>query len=166
MGYAIAELEGFIGERNGSGEIIIERSSQGLVFEPVVRLPLDAAQERINWTDQGISSEKAFYRMLYLDASGLISYSNTVELGFGDRRKATCYPSPTNGPLTLKFSAPLSVPASYRLVNATGQLLSSNTLPRGLQSAPLDLGTQPSGLYFLQIQYADGFVETLQIARN
>jgi hypothetical protein len=61
------------------------------------------------------------------------------------------YPSPTNGNLTVQFSA-LEFDSQLLIIDARGRLVRKITVPKNTESLPLDLSQLAAGEYFLQVE--------------
>jgi hypothetical protein len=61
------------------------------------------------------------------------------------------YPSPTNGNLTLQFSA-LNNDIQLLIINARGRLVRKIFVPKNTESLPLDISSLAAGEYFLQVE--------------
>lgn len=79
------------------------------------------------------------------------SYPETYSLG-------KVYPNPTDGALFFEFSIPEEIEVRIELYSATGQarrLVLDRTLGQGSYQVQVDLQTEPSGLYIIQIHAAN-----------
>jgi hypothetical protein len=61
------------------------------------------------------------------------------------------YPSPTNGNLTVQFSA-LTNDSQLLIIDARGRLVRKIAVPKNTESLPLDISSLAAGEYFLQIE--------------
>jgi hypothetical protein len=61
------------------------------------------------------------------------------------------YPSPTNGNLTLQFSA-LNNDSQLFIIDARGRLVRKIAVPKNTESLPLDISSLAAGEYFLQVE--------------
>lgn len=61
------------------------------------------------------------------------------------------YPSPTNGNLTLQFSA-LNNDCQLLIIDARGRLVRKLFVPKNTESLPLDISALAAGEYFLQLE--------------
>ena len=61
------------------------------------------------------------------------------------------YPSPTNGNLTLQFSA-LNKDSQLLIIDARGRLVRKIAVPKNTESLPLDISALAAGEYFLQVE--------------
>ena len=61
------------------------------------------------------------------------------------------YPSPTNGNLTLQFSA-LTNDSHLLIIDARGRLVRKIAVPKNTESLPLDISALAAGEYFLQLE--------------
>lgn len=87
---------------------------------------------------------------------------------FSSSNKVIVYPNPTNGPITLKFELPKRERMDIRAIRASGEFIfsiSSGKLSKGINSMDLDLGDQPSGVYFIQLSSVS-LQQTLRIVKQ
>ena len=61
------------------------------------------------------------------------------------------YPSPTNGFLTVQFSA-LEFDSQLLIIDARGRLVRKIVVPKNTESLPLDISALAAGEYFLQVE--------------
>ena len=61
------------------------------------------------------------------------------------------YPSPTNGNLTVQFSA-LNNDSQLLIIDARGRLVRKIAVPKNTESLPLDISALAAGEYFLQVE--------------
>jgi hypothetical protein len=61
------------------------------------------------------------------------------------------YPSPTNGNLTVQFSA-LAFDSQLLIIDARGRLVRKIAVPKNTESLPLDISSLAAGEYFLQVE--------------
>ena len=61
------------------------------------------------------------------------------------------YPSPTNGNLTLQFSA-LNSDSQLLIIDTRGRLVRKISVPKNTESLPLDISSLAAGEYFLQLE--------------
>ncbi len=61
------------------------------------------------------------------------------------------YPSPTNGNLTIQFSA-LEFDSQLLIIDARGRLVRKIAVPKNTESLPLDISALAAGEYFLQVE--------------
>ncbi len=89
-------------------------------------------------------------------------------VGIGDeleelKMQFTHYPNPGNGRVTVNYNLPQSGDVTFRLINLSGQLLSSQRITRrqsGNNVARLDFSTQSQGMYILQMESGGGRVSS------
>ncbi|MEQ8706902.1 MAG: hypothetical protein RIC19_23420, partial [Phaeodactylibacter sp.] len=82
------------------------------------------------------------------------------------RYQAKVFPNPTLGVFTLRFEQPLQAPAHAILRNDLGQVISQVTLPEGTKDHRWSNVYLAAGLYYLEVQHADGNREILKIVRK
>ena len=76
------------------------------------------------------------------------------------------YPNPFNGRTTIEYSLPYQTDVNLIIYNMLGQIVKSEglmNLPPGHHSYSLQLSDQASGVYFVRMQTADGFIATKRI---
>lgn len=73
------------------------------------------------------------------------------------------YPSPTNGNLTLQFSA-LTNDSQLLIIDSRGRLIQKIFVPKNTKSFPLDISALAAGEYFLQVEN-EGLKEKRKIVK-
>jgi hypothetical protein len=82
------------------------------------------------------------------------------------RYHAKVFPNPTLGDFTLRFERPLQAPAHAVLRNDLGQVIDQMPLPEGTKDHKWANVYLPAGLYYLEVQHADGNREVLKMVRK
>ncbi|MCR9099786.1 MAG: hypothetical protein NXI25_07520, partial [bacterium] len=82
------------------------------------------------------------------------------------RYHAKVFPNPTLGDFTLRFERPLQAPAHAVLRNDLGQVIDQMPLPEGTKDHRWANVYLPAGLYYLEVQHADGNREVLKMVRK
>ncbi|MGY2132025.1 T9SS type A sorting domain-containing protein [Hymenobacter sp. HD11105] len=140
-------------EKNNDG-FEVERSSEGRQFERVAKVKGkgQSTQKQTYCIIDGtpLSSLTTYYRLRQIDFDGMVAYSNIVAVksGAGDE----LFPNPAQRQLTFQLS--YNGLATYRIVSATGQALRQGQTTTA--ATTLDISTLPAGLYYLEIERAQG----------
>ncbi|HEV2483114.1 MAG TPA: hypothetical protein VGS79_25790 [Puia sp.] len=136
---------------SGGGSFVLQHSTDGRQFASIDSVVIGGASaENFSYTDHSPSPGVNYYRLMMVGAAGVIAYSPTDILTFGDPLgSVTLYPIPAKD--VLHISAP-GIPEDrvIDLVSVSGQVLESYSVPT-LDGACLSVSRLPAGSYFLRI---------------
>ena len=138
----------------GWGYFTLQRSTDGLQFTSIgteAATDNNSIAENYSYTDNSPSRGINYYRLVMVNAVGVISYSPIGILTFGEPScPVTLYPIPTKD--ILHISAPgISGGQNIDLVSVTGQVLKSYSISQ-LDGTSLPVSSLPTGLYFVRIR--------------
>ena len=137
-------------ERNNA-QFIIERSRDGVVFEPVASQKGSGNSDAVmtyEATDENPIQELSYYRLKQTDSDGSFSYSAIMVVEAEKASGFTLFPNPTESGL-LKIAVNQVLPYSLRLIDASGQIIYEQTSLTG--STEIDLSTYSKGIYVVQL---------------
>ncbi len=149
----------------GAKSLEIERSADGLSFEAVAQFapsgsPSTAATYRHSDRD---AAHRSAYRlkMTYLDDR--VSHSDATwvtQLCAVHEADVTLYPNPTKSETTLGFTLPKDMTVHIVVMDNLGRVLRSKSewMPQGQHLAPLRLHDQPTGLYWIRVNFASNVI--------
>ncbi|GGB23204.1 T9SS type A sorting domain-containing protein [Puia dinghuensis] len=146
------------------GYFTLQRSTDGLQFTSIGTVDAAAAAKtageaaadnaaagNYSYTDNSPSPGINYYRLAMVNAAGVLSYSPTGILTFGEpSHMVTLYPIPTKD--ILHISAPgISGARNIDLVSVIGQVLESYSVST-LDGTNLSVSRLPAGSYFVRIR--------------
>jgi hypothetical protein len=139
----------------------LERSVNQVQFDTVMIIAGSADSATYRYTDNSALSGTVFYRLVWIDKQGLVSYSRILAV---DRPLSPAIdfirlqPNPAIDQLSVTLFSAKQETANLRLFNAQGQLLASYpvNLFVGTTSLLLPVNTLSAATYFLVIETEDG----------
>jgi hypothetical protein len=131
----------------------IQRGTTTEEFATIARVAgqgTTARSHRYEWLDTQPLAGLSYYRLRQLDTDGAEAFSPVVAVRAAGNAKATFFPNPTTGQITL----PVAIgPVRYRVLNQLGQpLLTGEADVNGI----VDVQALRPGSYFLELQTAAG----------
>ncbi|MFK8008387.1 MAG: lamin tail domain-containing protein [Saprospiraceae bacterium] len=106
-----------------------------------------------------------YYRLKQVDYDGKYEYSNILsaelKLTLAD---VSIAPNPAMGKVTIFIDTPISIAASYQLVNMQKEVMLEKTIARGNSSFEIDMTNLPGGVYFMRF-YVDQQVIAKKIVK-
>jgi hypothetical protein len=140
-------------EKN-SARFEVQRSFDGREFATVATVAAQGnsmSATAYATLDKTAPAAKLYYRLLQVDLDGTTAFSPVVMVaGSGEIAKVEIYPNPAHS--RISFIAEAATP--YRVLNQLGQPLLRGTTEAG--TASIGLEALPTGLYFLELQTANG----------
>jgi hypothetical protein len=139
-------------------QFVVERSTQGVDFEPVAMVEAgnsNEARQEYDFTDQANKNDGiVYYRIKVIEKNGKRNYSNMVALDLSataDPHMAV-YPVPSNGEITFDLT-PVEKNASFKLYDQTGKIIFEKNI-----SGPekINLNNLAAGSYFAIIMDENG----------
>ena len=149
-----------------SKHFIVERSDNGSSWTPLGTV-LAAGNSSIPvdyiFHDQ-LPGVVNFYRLKMEDNDGKSGYSHVIKLSRtkGGKLEMKVYPNPVTDMLTL--SVPFAQPLNLRIVNSTGDIVLSRTLPAG-NNHTIDTRLLASGIYTIELTDNTGRKSTQKFTR-
>lgn len=156
-------------QEENSSTFIIQRSADGSSWSDIGSLPAagQSSSERSYAFVDNASPGTAYYRVVEQDGDGKMSMTGTVKSICGATAKLSLYPNPNHGTAALNLQLPQNTTVKVQVVNAFGSLvqLKQLELPAGVSSIPVDISSQPAGVYTITVKYAD-HSETLKLLKK
>ncbi|QGW28017.1 T9SS type A sorting domain-containing protein [Phnomibacter ginsenosidimutans] len=154
-----AQLQWQVANASAFSHFIVEKSMDGMRYEPIATIPFTMAQAKYMYIDRQASAGRGthYYRLRLMDVDGSYTYS-TIEQLKGKAAEVLAYPNPFGTAIQVMLPSTLQGPVSLVLYGPSGQALLQErylqqTLPRSLQiGVP---ASWPSGVYLLRIQSAN-----------
>lgn len=137
----------------------IQKSTDGINFITKGSVvSVGDGENSYGFSETGIFSGIAYYRILQTDKGGKIGYSSILQLQNSTAAKATVsiYPNPSNETTVLSIISPTAEKIEYRLLDNKGTLLQQRQIQikAGTNIIPFASGRYPAGLYYLEIKGA------------
>ena len=125
-----------------------------------------AQSYRFTDADLPYESDALTYRLKQVDTDGSEHFSDeiTVERGVQELELLGTYPNPARQRATVRYALPDKQEATIRLYDVLGRRVRTvlNGTQEGRHQRTLDVGSLPSGVYFLRLQ-ADGQTRTQKL---
>ena len=136
-----------------SAYFIIEKSSDGISFEPIGKVTAagnSATIQRYFFTDPTIATGITYYRLAQYDVNGAVHYSVIRAINKNGVSDILVVPNPNNGVFTVTFDNTGEAKLQISLLNALGQVVYE-----GAESATnyksIDISHLASGVYYLHV---------------
>jgi hypothetical protein len=149
-------------ERN-SAYFVVERSANGVLFEPVGRLAgagTTTQPQSYRLPDRAPLPGISYYRLHQVDTDGRQAYSSVVAVsrpGEPAALQAAIFPNPNQGSFLVRVQQAAAQPAQLQVLNVRGQTVYQRSLPAAASAeysvAPPQL---PTGIYWVRITTATG----------
>lgn len=134
-------------------EIIIERSNDGVTYQPIKRLPCNGAIGQIaqTITDDAPEDGINYYRIKTVEDGGQFQYSAVEKLEFRVANDIILLTNPAKNTLAFIAKTNRAGVASYAVLDAAGRTLQSGNLSlvKGSNSCTLPLTNANQGVHFL-----------------
>jgi len=154
-------------EEINNKEFIVERSVDGLCYQPIAVVPAianvgPALQTRLySFLDVQLSRPLLFYRIRQVDLDGSSSYSEVLLVATEKRSLLPCIEKllldPASGTVRLSV-VQAEFPMQVQLYAMSGQLLKQKTIYTATVS--MDIRALPAGVYYLQLISKNGYRST------
>jgi hypothetical protein len=126
------------------------------------------------FTDAGIDPMKSYtYHIAAIDLSGMKTYSPEAELGPDVSTGFTLdqnYPNPTSGLTTIRFTLPVDVTITLRILDVTGKAVSTEianeSMQAGEQTYKLDASKYASGSYIYELTAVQPNGQTVTLTKK
>ncbi len=156
-------------EANNFSRFVIERSINGISYQPITTLYYHEHQSSYTYKDINPGTAKWFYRLKLVDSDGKFSYSpivsSKITCAESQQAKLTIYPNPTQRKVNIHSSKPIE---KLQLFTAQGQLVTQREV-RQTQAATyqLELDNKLSqGLYFIRVICTDGTIQHSKLMKE
>ncbi|UEG49485.1 hypothetical protein LK994_12660 [Ferruginibacter lapsinanis] len=149
---------------------VVERSVDGIHFTAAGTINA-AGSSMYNWLDKTPADGNNYYRIRSVNQNGEIAYSQIVRVSIGKQAPSlTVYPTViTNGKAELQLNNMPKGRYDIRLINAAGQLMSSQQLTHAGGSATETIQTGKlvaKGIYQLEVIQPDHTKTTLKLVNQ
>lgn len=155
-------LNWMLNASNPSADLVsftVERSDDQVHFNPIATLNVSTDTTNYQYTDPTPFTGTAFYRLIWTDQQGRLSYSNIIAL----TRPADpfafvrLHPNPVQNQLSVELFSRSNAAARIRIFNAQGQQLLAYpfTLHLGTTTLTLPVSGLSAGAYFLLAETKD-----------
>jgi hypothetical protein len=161
-------------EQNNS-HFVVERSKDGRSFSTISNAIASKANNGTSETplDYGYTDATPFqghnyYRLQQHDIDGKTSYSNVVDVYFGNETMITLYPNPVNSLLNVDINTPKATSATLKVTDATGRVVKvvSMQLSAGANTTQVDLQGLADGMYMIHITNGKGLDYAQPVRKN
>ncbi|HSC36384.1 MAG TPA: T9SS type A sorting domain-containing protein, partial [Chitinophagaceae bacterium] len=149
-------------ENPEQGETIIQYSNDGLHFELLANIPLQAGMEAYHFLHHNPGRPYNYYRLMIVTGSGRVIYSDVQKVSFAAISKSiTLYPNPANSILYIAGTGNIS---HILVTNAAGKtIMTQNCID---QTLSVNTAAWKPGCYFIKISGNNGVsVHKVMIAR-
>ena len=151
------QLKWSTASESNNDHFTVERSLDGLTFEPITTVPSSGNSSEIqNYAaeDPAPPAANLFYRIIQTDFNGGTSASEIITLDNSPvEDQLSLFPNPTTDRVTLNFSASDETERSVALLNLNGQTIFTHTLESGQThfQESYDLSGYPKGIYLFRV---------------
>ena len=120
-----------------------------------------AQAQRYQFTDEDLpyDADRLAYRLKQVDTDGTENFSDevVVERGVTEVELLGTYPNPARSRATVRYALPEKQDATIRLYDVLGRQVQTvlNKKQEGRHQRTLDVGSLPSGVYFLRLEAVD-----------
>ncbi len=144
-------LQWQIATADDGGKYELQRSTDGRSFLPINLQTGNAALTQFGYTDNALPNGTYYYRLKMTDKDGKITYSNVAIVKVGSKEQlASVYPNPVKRGESLQVYLQNIIANNIQIINATGQVVYSNTRNQtGSMGIPVSFSWMP-GLYFVK----------------
>ncbi|MEL6671808.1 MAG: discoidin domain-containing protein [Bacteroidota bacterium] len=140
-----------------SDYFLVERSADADIFQPLVELDA-AGNSQVPLSYQTFDTDPfrsvTYYRLKMVDIDGTFSYSNTVEVSFGD--VVSIYPNPVslNESVWINLNLGNPQPVQVEVVNSSGQVVKRavHNMQTPQEKYQVSLDGLSRGLYFVHVK--------------
>lgn len=133
----------------------VEKSANGRKFEPIGTVDISPNSLRYQYTDMQPFAGSNYYRLKMLDKDGGTSYTDIRAVQFGEGLVLVTYPSPVKNRLTIVYPSAGNGQLQLRVFSNMGKtVLRQQVAASG--NIGLELGFLPAGIYWLQVNAANG----------
>ena len=138
----------------------VERSTDGIAFEPFTTVVPQIGQTTFTATDADITAQKLYYRIRSVGATGATIYSPIALVETGLMAQFQVFPNPalSNSPVTVLIRSKSTGTARLKLVDQSGNLLSTKTLllSAATNTISWNLPRLAAGIYTVRLESPDG----------
>ena len=154
-------------EENNS-HFIIEHSRDGQRFNEIGQktgMGTTTIPHTYSMRHERLAKGFHYYRLKQVDFDGKYEYSNIISAKLKLTLKdISIAPNPAMEKVTVFIDTPISIAASYQLVNMQKEIMLERTVAEGNSSFQIDMTDLPAGVYFMRF-YVDQQVITKKIVK-
>jgi len=149
------ELNWSTGSERTSDYFMVERSQDGVQFQPIGRVEAAGNSGSLNeyvLVDKAPLQGTNYYRLRQVDTDGASETSHTISVDFQGRTTALhLLPNPATESIQASFDLPMGERFHWRITDASGRVVKEGTSTSvdGPDQLEIDLGTIESGAYAL-----------------
>lgn len=144
----------------------IEKSSDGIFFEPVAFIPgAGNSNEIINYEYEFLAEnvgETNYYQLKQTDFDGTFTYSDMISVKCEENQTLAIFPNPANN--IVSVNAAISI-KTVSIINYLGQVIMSKTAEL-VKQTNIDVSSFSKGIYLLQVEMESGEVFTEKLIIN
>jgi hypothetical protein len=131
----------------------VQRSANGLGFNPLGRVNAALLSGRYSFTDSLPLPGATYYRLRMVDNDGRFSYSPVILLKKELASGLKLYPNPATGVVVLTLQSASAEKETVQLYNVAGALLQTQifALVPGINKKELNIASVPPGTYIIKI---------------
>ncbi|HOZ53044.1 MAG TPA: T9SS type A sorting domain-containing protein, partial [Chitinophagaceae bacterium] len=109
-----------------------------------------------------------YYRLQQVDIDGNTSYSEILDIYFGEETMVTLYPNPVNDVLNFEINTPKSSSVMTKIMDATGRVVKTVEmyLQAGNNINQVDMKSLADGMYMISITNNRGLNYTQTVRKN
>ena len=153
-------LEWTTAEERANSYFIVERSSDGKLFEPIGKVEHQQDKQKVvnhyGFVDENPLNTKVYYRLKQVDFDENYSYSSVVLVENSFIESIGIFPNPGSGIFFLRnFSEEMIEEIKIFSTNGNCVLNLRQLKEEGSQNRELDLTNQPAGIYLMEINLKD-----------
>jgi Secretion system C-terminal sorting domain len=134
----------------------LEKSNDGIHFEPFVKINADASQLQYSIEDEQLTLNKNYYRVKVMSKNQKYYYSNTVHLYNELNNAISVAPNPAKTNIAIKSQIELK-DATYNVIDLSGLVIVSAPF----SGQAIDLSSLKAGAYYFSLHHKDGVWTTL-----
>ncbi|HEX5001826.1 MAG TPA: T9SS type A sorting domain-containing protein [Bacteroidia bacterium] len=159
------------GSEINSQEFVIEKTTDGSIFEEIAHIPAAGNSSVTNHykaTDTNPEDGVNYYRLKQVDYDGSFTYSKLIATNYlSSISGVQLLTNPANAFTTLKFIAENRTPVDIKITDAAGALIFKQTAAatKGINYVPIDVSGFSNGLYFVTV-LTDNKQTVLKLAKN
>ena len=140
---------------------IIEKSTDGKVFEAIAEIPSHNAGEKpykYEFTDYNPILGDNYYRLVEIEADGReFNYSHKVIRK--TKAELELYPNPISNDLNINFGRKLSADAEISIYDVLGNLVYCKAIGQKCSNHKINMENQDKGMYFLFIKDGETLIQ-------
>jgi hypothetical protein len=141
---------------------VVERSNDGRNFEKVgALLALNNGENNYQLANNNLAAGTYYYRVLSIDKSGKIAYSQMLKVSTQTKLNVSVYPNPASNEIVI---AGITNGAAIQITNASGKVIYKKTT--AAQTQIIETNTFLNGIYFINVSNLDGTTNTISFIKK